>query len=79
VTFDEGFFEHGVQYLKKAGYHKPSMLQDIEREAPTEIDWINRKIVEHGRAHSLKTPYNSTIAALIKGLEMESGAPEEHS
>ncbi len=79
MTFDEGFFEHGVQYLKKAGYHKPSMLQDIEREAPTEIDWINRKIVEHGRAHGLKTPYNSAIAALIKGLEMESGAPEEHS
>lgn len=79
VTFDEGFFEHGVQYLKKAGYHKPSMLQDIEREALTEIDWINRKIVEHGRAHGIKTPYNSTIAALIKGLEMESGAPEVDS
>ncbi len=79
VTFDEGFFEHGVQYLKKAGHHKPSMLQDIEREASTEIDWINRKIVEHGRALGFETPYNSTITALIKGLEMESGAPEEHS
>jgi 2-dehydropantoate 2-reductase len=78
VTLDEGFFEHGVQYLKKAGYHKPSMLQDIEREASTEIDWINRKIVEHGRAHGLITPYNFTITSLIKGLEMESGAPEGH-
>lgn len=78
VTFDEGFFEHGVQYLKKAGYHKPSMLQDIERETSTEIDWINHKIVEHGRAHGLKTPYNFTITSLIKGLEMESRAPEGH-
>jgi 2-dehydropantoate 2-reductase len=75
VTFDEGFFEHGVQYLKKAGHHKPSMLQDIERAVPTEIDWINCKVVEWGRTHGIKTPYNSTIAALIKGLEMESGAP----
>jgi 2-dehydropantoate 2-reductase len=79
VTLEEGFFEHGVQYLKKAGHHKPSMLQDIEREFPTEIDWINCKIVEWGRAHGVETPYNSTIAALIKGLEMESGAPEHHS
>ncbi len=78
VTFDEGFFEHGLQYLKKAGYHKPSMLQDVERGAPVEIDWINRKIVEYGRAHDVKTPYNFTITALVKGLEMKSGAPEGH-
>jgi 2-dehydropantoate 2-reductase len=78
VTFDEGFLEHGIQYLKKAGYHKPSMLQDVERGALTEIDWINGKIVEHGRAHGIKTPYNFAITALIKGLEIESGAPEGH-
>jgi 2-dehydropantoate 2-reductase len=78
VTFDEGFFEQGIQYLKKAGYHKPSMLQDIEREALTEIDWINGKIVEHARARGLKAPYNSTITALVKGLEMKSMAPGGH-
>lgn len=75
VTFDEGFFEHCVQYLKKAGYHKTSMHVDIERGSPTEIDWINGKIVEQGRALGLDTPYNLTITALIKGLEMKSGAP----
>lgn len=78
VTFDEGFFEHGIQYLKKAGYHKPSMLQDIERGAPLEIDWINRKIVEYGRIHDVKTPYNLAITALVKGLELKSKAPEGH-
>jgi 2-dehydropantoate 2-reductase len=76
VTFDEGFFEHGIQYLKRAGYHKPSMLQDVERGAPTEIDWINGKIVEHARAHGLKAPYNFAITTLVKGLEMESKAPQ---
>jgi len=76
VTFEEGFLEHCVQYLKKAGYHKTSMQQDIERGTPTEIDWLNGRIVEHGRAHGLKTPYNSAITALIKGLEMKSGAAE---
>lgn len=78
VTFDEGFFEHGVEYLKKAGYHRTSMHQDIEWGAPTEIDWINGRIVERGRALGLKTPYNFAITALVKGLEIESGAPDEH-
>lgn len=77
VEFDEGFFEYGVQYLKKAGHHKPSMLQDIERGVPTEIDWINCKIVEWGQMNNVQTPYNTTITALIKGLEMESGVPKE--
>jgi len=78
VTFDEGFFEHCVQYLRKAGYHKTSMHQDIERGTPTEIDWLNGKIAERGRALGIETPYNSAITALIKGLEMKSSAPAEH-
>jgi len=78
VTFDEGFVEHGVGYLKKAGYHKPSMLQDLERGVKTEVDWINGKIVEQGRALGVETPYNQTVVALLKGLELESKAPEGH-
>jgi 2-dehydropantoate 2-reductase len=77
VVLDEGFFDHGVQYLKKAGYHRTSMHQDILRKLPTEIDWLNGRIVQRGRALGLKTPYNYTITALVKGLEMKSGAPEE--
>ena len=78
VVLDEGFFDHGVQYLKKAGFHRTSMHQDVLRRLPTEIDWLNGRIVERGRAVGVKTPYNYTITALIKGLEMKSGAPEEH-
>jgi 2-dehydropantoate 2-reductase len=78
ITFDEGFLEKGIQYLKKAGYHRTSMHQDVLRNVPTEIDWISAKIVEWGRACGVETPYNLTITALIKGLEIESGAPEGH-
>lgn len=77
ITFDEGFFEHGIEYLKKAGYHRTSMHQDILRNIPTEIDWISSKIVEWGRIYGVETPYNATIASLIKGLEMTSKAPKE--
>ncbi len=54
------------------------MHQDILRKAPTEIDWLSGKIVERGRTLGVKTPYNLTLVALIKGVEMKSGAPEEH-
>jgi len=73
----EGFFDYGVQYLKKAGYHRTSMHQDILRKVPTEIDWLNGQIVERARALGIETPYNFAITALIKGVEMKSGAPDE--
>ena len=76
VTFDEGFFEHCIQYLEKGGYHKTSMHMDVERGSPTEIDWLNGKLVERGRKHGLRVPYNTTITALIKGLEIKSEAPK---
>ncbi len=78
ITFDEGFLENGIQYLKRAGYHRTSMHQDVLRNIPTEIDWISCKIAEWGRVYGVETPYNFTIAALIKGLEIKSQAPEEH-
>ncbi|MCP4536681.1 MAG: ketopantoate reductase family protein [Chloroflexi bacterium] len=78
ITFDEGFVEHGVRYLKGAGYHRTSMHQDIIRNIPSEIDWISCKIVEWGRRYNVETPYNHTIAALVKGLEIKSAAPNEH-
>jgi len=77
ITLDEGFLEHGIQYLKNAGYHRTSMHQDVLRQIPTEIDWISRKVVEKGQALGVRTPYNFAITALIKGLEIESQAPEE--
>jgi 2-dehydropantoate 2-reductase len=67
-----------VQYLKKAGYHRTSMHQDIRRKVPTEVDWLNGRIVERARALGIETPYNFAITALIKGVEMRSGAPDEH-
>jgi len=79
ITLSEGFYECALEYLKEAGYHRTSMHQDIIRHLPTEIDWVSAKIVEIGRAHGVATPYNLAIAALIKGLEMESGAPQERA
>ena len=51
------------------GENKSSMLQDIERGRRTEIDSINGRIVEVGKKHGVKTPINSALVALVKGIE----------
>jgi 2-dehydropantoate 2-reductase len=63
------FYSFCVDYIKEAGYHKPSMLQDIEAGRRTEVDFINGKIIEYGARASMATPYNTALRALVKALE----------
>jgi 2-dehydropantoate 2-reductase len=58
-----------LDYIRDAGHHKPSMLQDIEAGRRTEIDYINGKIIEYGERAGVATPYNSTLRSLVKALE----------
>jgi 2-dehydropantoate 2-reductase len=58
-----------LDYIRDAGHHKPSMLQDIEAKRQTEIDYINGKIIEYGERAGVATPYNSTLRSLVKALE----------
>jgi 2-dehydropantoate 2-reductase len=71
VKFSDNFFESGLSYLSKGGYHKPSMLVDMEKGGKTEIDFLNAKIVEYGDKLGLPAPFNRTVTALIKGLEQK--------
>jgi len=71
VKFSANFYELGLSYLSKGGYHKPSMLLDIEKGGKTEIDFLNAKIVEHGEKLGIPVPYNWTITAIIRGLEQK--------
>ncbi len=63
------FYPYSIEYMKKAGDHKPSMLIDIEMKRRTEVDYINGKIIDYGDRAGLETPYNRTIRALVKALE----------
>lgn len=69
VRFPAGFFQHCVDYLNKAGPHKPSMCADCENGRKTEIDFLNGMIAERGFRAGVPIPYNQTVTALIKGLE----------
>ena len=43
-----------------------SMLADIRRGAPTEVDAINRAVVEHGERLQVPTPVNWTLWRLVQ-------------
>jgi len=63
------FFDFCMGYLGKTGRHKPSMLVDVENQRPTEIDFLNGKIVEFGEKFNMPTPYNQTVTSIVKALE----------
>lgn len=71
IGYDYGpdFFSHCIQYLKNAGHHKTSMHVDLDAKHPTEIDFLNKKIVDYGKPKDIPTPYNDTITCLVKAIE----------
>ena len=50
-----------------------SMLQDVLRGSPTEIDAISGAIVREGEAAGLQVPVNRTLWSLVKALEAAPG------
>jgi 2-dehydropantoate 2-reductase len=70
IHFKPNFLEFCMEYLDKAGHHRTSMHVDIEKRNPTEIDFINDKIVKYGKSKGISTPINSTIVSLIRGSEL---------
>lgn len=69
ISLGWDFYPHALDYMGKAGDHKPSMLMDIEMKRRTEVDFINGKFVEYGERARIDTPYNITIRNLVKALE----------
>ncbi len=56
-------------YLEKGGAHKPSMLIDVERKRPTEVDFMSGAMASYGKKFNIPTPVNSTLTELLKALE----------
>jgi 2-dehydropantoate 2-reductase len=52
------------------GEFKTSMLQSIEKGAPTEIDFINGSVVRFGERARVPTPVNQALVACVKGIEL---------
>lgn len=68
--FGDDFLENCMKYLSTAGPHKTSMLVDMENCNPTEIDFINGRIVFYAKRHNIPTPNNICITSMIKAKEL---------
>lgn len=69
ISLGWDFYPYCMEYMRKAGDHKPSMLIDIEKKRRTEVDYINGKIIDYGERAGVDAPYNKTLRALVKALE----------
>ena len=49
--------------------NRTSMLQDVLRGVPTEVEVMNGAIVREGERLGIPTPVNATLLALIRGIE----------
>jgi 2-dehydropantoate 2-reductase len=48
---------------------KSSTAQDLVRQKPTEIDYLNGLIIQKATQHGLDVPSHKAIYALVKMLE----------
>jgi 2-dehydropantoate 2-reductase len=62
-----------IEGAGKVGAHKTSMLQDLERGRPVEIDALVTAIQELGRLTHIATPTVDTVLALVRRLATERG------
>jgi len=46
-----------------------SMLQDLRKHQPTEIDYINGVVTMYGKTYGIPTPVNSMIQALVRNAQ----------
>ena len=55
--------------MKKHASIEPSMLQDLKRDKPCEIDAINGVVCEWGRKEGIRTPVNDRIVKIIHEIQ----------
>ena len=57
-------------HVQASASNHSSMLQDLERSRPTEIDSINGVVVAEGRRLGVPTPVNEMVWRLIRAMEV---------
>ena len=55
--------------MKKHRNIEPSMLQDLKKNKPCEIEAINGIVCQFGRKYGVKTPFNDKIVEIVKNCE----------
>ena len=61
--------------MLRLGPTKASMLQDLERQARTEIDVINGGVVSQAKKVGLRAPLNQGIVDIVRECERQERQP----
>lgn len=64
-----------IRWGAEVGAHKTSMLQDLEKRRPMEIDALVGSVSELGRLTSVPTPTIDTLLALVRLRARSAGIP----
>ncbi len=64
------------QVMSRLAATKASMLQDLERGVPTEVDVINGGVVSAARRHGLPSPLNARVVELVHACEQGGRTPD---
>jgi 2-dehydropantoate 2-reductase len=68
--YGPGFAEMVMDFSKRAGPHRPSMLVDLENRRKTENAFLVRRIAEYAEQKGVSAPVHRTMANIIDALEM---------
>ena len=73
--------ERRINGAAGVGAHRTSMLQDLDKKRPLEIDALLTSVQEMGHLANVKTPYIDTVLALVQQMGRSNGVyptfPEE--
>jgi len=58
---------------RRSGQYKSSSQQSLDRGEPTEVDYLNGRVVAEGRARNAATPWNSAVVRVVKAIEAAPG------
>jgi 2-dehydropantoate 2-reductase len=72
-----GDFQQEISDFFRPSHNIASMLQDLRRERPTEIDYLNGAVVLLGAQNNVDCPVNAALAAIIKAMEARLLVPEK--
>ena len=71
VTFDVDFMQQITETFAPS-HNIASMLQDLRRGRPTEINYMNGAVAALGAQHGLPCPVNHALTTIIKAMEAQS-------
>ena len=77
-NYGDDALDRCIEYLEAGGDHHPSMWFDLKERRPTEIEYINGKIVKIGRMfHGVDVANNQFFTSAIVTQEIKNGTRDD--